>query len=85
MIVTKEVGASYDLVKDRGTGFVVDNIEEFGHRAIVHLALIVFDILAFYGVVWIIQSFFFIQSVGLKFYLVVVLVLASEPALVSYL
>ena len=35
VIVTKEVGASYDLVKDRGTGFVVDNIEEFGHKMLV--------------------------------------------------
>jgi len=35
VIVTKEVGASHDLVKDRDTGFIVDNIEEFGDKMLV--------------------------------------------------
>lgn len=35
------------------------SIEDFGQRALVTLALISFDILTFYGLVWILQSFFF--------------------------
>ena len=32
VIATNKVGASFDLIKDKNTGFVVDNMNDFGNR-----------------------------------------------------
>tara|TARA_B100001758_G_C18416572_1_gene620398 strand:+ start:3408 stop:4463 length:1056 start_codon:yes stop_codon:yes gene_type:complete len=34
VIATNEVGASFDLIKDKNTGFVVNNMNDFGNRMI---------------------------------------------------
>ena len=32
VITTKEVGACYDLIKNKNTGFICDNMKEFGFK-----------------------------------------------------